>query len=164
MPRRSPKILQKSAPLISELCVFRLLRALSALSVITVLGHPFSYSQDAFERGKMDSGSPFRKLLAGNPLTGDIGMLDLLGLSVEKFALAIGVTRTSVYFYLSGKTLPSSNTLHRMAEVLGIPLKDLFELLPTREPGAPQGKRKRTTKRPGSFPNQIGRNNEVHQT
>lgn len=91
------------------------------------------------ERDEMDSGVLFRELLAGNPETGQPGMLDLLGLSVEKFALAIGVTRTSIYFYLTGKCLPSSKTLHRMAAVLGIPAKELFATLPTRESGAPLG-------------------------
>ena len=95
------------------------------------------------EKDKVDSGLLFRDLLAGNPESGVPGMLDMLGMSVEQFAMAIGVTRASVYFYLTGKTIPSSRTLHKMATVLGIPAQDLFKILPTREPGAPVGKKGR---------------------
>jgi len=95
----------------------------------------------------MDSGQIFREFLAGSQETGDPGMLAILDMSVEKFATACGLTRASVYYYLAGKSLPSSGTLHRMATVLGIPYEELFKLLPTREPGAPRSgvKRKRVT-------------------
>jgi transcriptional regulator with XRE-family HTH domain len=89
----------------------------------------------------MDSGILFRELLAGNPETGTLGMLDKLGFSVEKFATAIGVTRASVYLYLTGKSLPSSKTLHKMADILGIPPEELFAILPTRESGSRRGPR-----------------------
>jgi transcriptional regulator with XRE-family HTH domain len=96
----------------------------------------------------MDSGEGFRALLAGNRETGQEGMLDKLGLSVEKFSLACGVTRTSVYFYLSGKSIPSSKTLHKMAHVLGIPSEKLFATLPTREPGGQPFRRNHSATQP----------------
>lgn len=68
-------------------------------------------------------------------------MLSRMGMSVEQFALACGLTRTSVYFYLNGKCLPSSQTIHKMATVLRIPSEKLFATLPTRESGAPHGER-----------------------
>jgi len=74
-------------------------------------------------------------------------MLDRLGMSVEQFASACGLTRTSVYFYLSGKCLPNSQTIHRMAAVLGMASEELFAIVPTREPGKPSEK--------GEFPSGV---------
>lgn len=87
----------------------------------------------------MDSGLKFRALLATDRKTGTPGMLDILHMSVEQFAVACGVTRASVYSYLNGKSLPSAKTLHNMAAVLGIPSNELFVLLPTREEGRQPG-------------------------
>ena len=90
----------------------------------------------------MDSGRKFRELLATNQETGAPGMLEVLQMSVEEFAVACGVTRSAVYYYLNGKSLPSSKTMHKMATVLGIPSERLFALLPTREEGRQRGSRR----------------------
>lgn len=84
----------------------------------------------------MDSGKIFRDFLVGDPdNNGEPGMLTKLGMTVEQFAVACGLTRASVYYYLKGTTIPSPNTIYKMAEVTGISAEELFKVLPTREPG-----------------------------
>lgn len=71
-------------------------------------------------------------------LLGSEGRLRELGMSVERFALECGLTRASVYYYTSGKCLPSASTLVKMAGVLEVPPTQLACLISTREPGKPR--------------------------
>jgi transcriptional regulator with XRE-family HTH domain len=71
-------------------------------------------------------------------LTGPTGRLAELGLSVDKFAKACGLTRASIYYYLSGECLPSASTLLKMAGVLEVQPTQLVSLISTREPGKPK--------------------------
>ena len=46
------------------------------------------------------------------------------GLSIERFAREVGVTRTSVYYYLSDHNRPTTQTMARMCKFLSVPLED----------------------------------------
>lgn len=87
----------------------------------------------------MDSGLVFRKFLVGDAEGGKPGILELLGMNVEQFAVACGLTRASVYYYLKGKTMPSRQTVRKIANVTGIPFEELLNTLPTREEGRQRG-------------------------
>jgi transcriptional regulator with XRE-family HTH domain len=80
-----------------------------------------------------ETGSRFKDFLLGSE-----GRLKELGMSVERFAQDCGLTRASVYYYTSGKCLPSASTLLKMAGVLEVPPTQLADLISTREPGKPK--------------------------
>ena len=69
-----------------------------------------------------------KELLQGNPEADNerdrIGFLKAQELSVERFARLIGVTRTSVYFYLNDRSRPTLDTLVKICEVVGISLAE----------------------------------------
>lgn len=48
------------------------------------------------------------------------------GLSAERLAARVGVTRQTIYNYETGKTLPDSGTLSRLADAVGVTLDDLL--------------------------------------
>lgn len=52
------------------------------------------------------------------------GFLKNSGLSVEQFAREIGVTRTSVYFYLNDRSRPTLGTLVKICAVVGMHLAE----------------------------------------
>jgi transcriptional regulator with XRE-family HTH domain len=89
----------------------------------------------------MDSGLVFRKFLVGDAEAGKPGILELLGMTVEQFAVACGLTRASIYYYLNGKTKPSRETIRKFAKVTGIEFEELLAVLPTREEGRQRGMR-----------------------
>lgn len=63
------------------------------------------------------------------------GFLKTNGLSVEKFAAAIGVTRTSVYHYINDKKRPTLSTLMKICKKIGITLAEGKEIITPRESG-----------------------------
>ncbi len=69
-----------------------------------------------------------RELLMGDPgaedATARAGVLKTSGLSVEKFARAVGVTRTSLYFYVRDRSRPTAATLHKICEQAGITFEE----------------------------------------
>jgi|GEM_PF-3476056 len=80
-----------------------------------------------------------KELLMGDPTAktnaGRTGYLKMNGLSVEQFARKSGVTRTSIYFYMNDRSRPTLDTLVRMSEAMQIPLSELKQHCPTRNPG-----------------------------
>ena len=50
----------------------------------------------------------------------------LVGLSPEEFARMVGVSRVSVYNYLSGHSRPNSQTMVSICHVLEVPLEEGF--------------------------------------
>jgi transcriptional regulator with XRE-family HTH domain len=56
-------------------------------------------------------------------------------MSVEKFAREIGVTRTSVYFYLNNRSRPTRDTLVKICKILGIPMSEGVKICTPRESG-----------------------------
>lgn len=53
-----------------------------------------------------------------------VGFLKTKGLSVEQFAREVGVTRTSVYFYVRDRSRPTAATLHKICEQVGITFEE----------------------------------------
>ena len=49
------------------------------------------------------------------------------GFTQEKFAVAMGVTQSTVSQWESGRVLPDTAKLPKMAEVLGCGIEDLFK-------------------------------------
>lgn len=47
------------------------------------------------------------------------------GVSTEQIAKSLGVTRQSVYRSITGN--PTMNKLKKIADILGVPVKELFE-------------------------------------
>lgn len=86
-----------------------------------------------------------KELLLGDETAADesrLGVLTRLGLSVEEFARLSNLTRASVYYYMSGKTKPSRESVIRMAKVLEMEPDELELYVDTREPGRPMGYRR----------------------
>ena len=46
------------------------------------------------------------------------------GLSRERFAKRAGLSRPSIYFYLSGRRRPTTQTMTEICRVLGVPLEE----------------------------------------
>ena len=81
-----------------------------------------------------------RALLYGGdeaPAYAPEGMLERKGLSVEKFARAIGVTRTSVYNYINDKKRPTTETLRRISEALELPFEEMLTFCTPSKVGHP---------------------------
>lgn len=80
-----------------------------------------------------------KELLLGDPEAEDQtardGFLKTSGMSVERFAQEIGVTRTSVYFYLKDRSRPTLDTLVKICEKVGISLSEGYEYCTPRTTG-----------------------------
>jgi transcriptional regulator with XRE-family HTH domain len=64
--------------------------------------------------------------------------LDRLNMSVEDFAEAAELTRTSVYFYMQDKYRPDEQSMVRMCTVLGVPLEEGLAQYTPRKRGRPR--------------------------
>jgi transcriptional regulator with XRE-family HTH domain len=60
----------------------------------------------------------------GAPEYAPEGLLALRGLSVEKLALQIKLTRTALYYYINGVSRPTVPVLRRMCEALEVPYEE----------------------------------------
>lgn len=80
-----------------------------------------------------------RELLMGDPeastQAGRDGYLKTNGISVEQFARKIGVTRTSVYYYVRDRSRPTLSTLEKICKEVGISLAEGFTYCTPREEG-----------------------------
>lgn len=65
-------------------------------------------------------------------------LLDAKGMSVEQLARAASVTRTTLYFYLSDKRRPDTQTMMRICDALGVPHEEGLSKYTVR----PEGRRK----------------------
>ena len=68
-------------------------------------------------------------------------LLDHRQLSVEQLAEAVGLSRSSVYFYLQDKTRPDEDTMVRICNFLGVPLEEGLRQYTPRKRGRPRGVR-----------------------
>lgn len=64
------------------------------------------------------------------------------GLSVEQFGRQAEISRTSVYWYLRGTRRPTTQTMARMAHVLGASLEEALRTYTPGHVGAPRGVRR----------------------
>jgi transcriptional regulator with XRE-family HTH domain len=71
----------------------------------------------------------------GNTEAERTGFLKTNGLSVEKFANEVGVTRTTVYFYINDKKRPTLSTLMNICKRVGISLAEGKAYCEPRESG-----------------------------
>lgn len=82
-----------------------------------------------------------KELLMGDPDAAGpiakVGFLKCTGLSVEQFARKIGVTRTSVYFYIGDRSRPTAATLHKICEQVGITFEEGLTHCTPRTTGRP---------------------------
>jgi DNA-binding XRE family transcriptional regulator len=87
----------------------------------------------------MESVNKLKELLCGDPEAGDqrlrTGFLKHSGFSVEQFARQIGVTRTSVYFYIEGRSRPKLSTLIKICDIVGITLAEGKQICMPRSSG-----------------------------
>ena len=66
-------------------------------------------------------------------------LLQERGLSVERFANEVGLTRTSVYRYMNDEKRPDSDSMARMCHFLGRPLEEGLQQYTPRIEGRPKG-------------------------
>lgn len=66
-------------------------------------------------------------------------LIEKLDISYEKFARACGVTRPMIYYYLSDKYRPETQTMIRMCQVLGVPPEEGLSQYTPRKVGRPLG-------------------------
>ncbi len=66
-------------------------------------------------------------------------LIEKIDMSYEKFARAVGITRPMIYFYLSDKYRPESQTMIRMCQILGVPAEEGLAQYSPRKVGRPQG-------------------------
>lgn len=69
--------------------------------------------------------------------------LEQMEMSIEQFANLAGITRTAVYNYLNDRNRPSTQTMARMCEVLGVPLLEGLQQYSEKKAGRPYGWRKK---------------------
>lgn len=65
--------------------------------------------------------------------------LDAKGLSFERFAQLVGVSRASVYFWVEDVTRPSTQSMVKVCEVLGESLTDGLAQFTPKVSGRPVG-------------------------
>jgi transcriptional regulator with XRE-family HTH domain len=70
-------------------------------------------------RAPFDSGKDFNNIREWL-----IPLLDKRGLSVERFANQVGVTRAAVYHYIKDTNRPSEQTMIKMCRILGVAPED----------------------------------------
>jgi transcriptional regulator with XRE-family HTH domain len=68
--------------------------------------------------------------------------LDRLGMSVEQFANACGISKASVYFYMEDRYRPNAGIMSAMCRVLGVPLEQGLHQYTPRKSGRPAGGKK----------------------
>lgn len=77
--------------------------------------------------------TPFRRWLKGygeGPGQPWIpGVLDKHGMSVEQLAGKIGVTRSIIYYYLTGERSPTKETLAKICDVLQVSYEDALKYI-----------------------------------
>jgi DNA-binding XRE family transcriptional regulator len=89
-----------------------------------------TFPEVVFKDSQMPDESPNRlkELLLGDPTAEEQrrkdGFLKTSGMSVEQFANKIGVTRTSVYFYLGDRSRPTIETLQKICDLVGVSLAE----------------------------------------
>ena len=68
-----------------------------------------------------------------------VPLLEQKGLSLENFAREVGVSRASIYFYMTDKTRPTSVTMKKMCDVLEVPFEEGLAQYTPRPVGRPKG-------------------------
>lgn len=67
-------------------------------------------------------------------------LLEERGLSIENFSRDAGISRASVYFYMSDRFRPDDAAVFKMARALGVPPEDIFKQFTPRPRGRPTHK------------------------
>lgn len=68
-------------------------------------------------------------------------LTDQKGLSLEQLARAVGISRASVYHYMTDRSRPDTQTMMRICDVLGVPHEDGLKQYTPRVEGRPKGYR-----------------------
>jgi transcriptional regulator with XRE-family HTH domain len=67
-------------------------------------------------------------------------ILDSKGMSVESFARLVGISRATVYFYLSDKHRPDEQVMAQICRVLGVPFEEGLRQYTPKKWGRPRGR------------------------
>ncbi len=68
-------------------------------------------------------------------------LADKKGISLERLGRAAGISRASVYHYMSDRSRPDSQTMMRICDALGVPHEEGLAQYTPRKEGRPKGYR-----------------------